>query len=152
MKQTIKWIKENRWQAVGIIIVLLALVIGVARADTDSCMTGSWEDPTIESEGVSLQVLDNGVLAQFYSYAETGDALRWYYMLFDADGKAIVGTTKNKADRQHRDVGYATFDVISDDEILILMNLTVDIDSPPWCIGCERTLIYTRLTEPLPCG
>lgn len=151
MKQPIKWFKDNKWSAAGILIILLAIVIGTTRADTDPCMTGSWDDPTVESEGVTLQVLDNGVLAQFYTYAETGNAHRWYYMLFDADGKAVIGTTKDKANRQHQKVGNATFDAIGLDEILILMRLTIDIDAPPWCIGCERTLLYTRLTEPVPC-
>lgn len=151
MKQTIKWFKENKWAGIGIIAVLLALVVGVARADTDVCMTGSWHDPTVETEGVNLEVLDAGVLVYFYSYAETGNGLRWYYMLFDADGKSTIGTVKNKASRDALEVGYATFDVISKDEILIMMNITVDIDAPPWCLGCERTLVYTRLTEPVAC-
>lgn len=151
MKQTIKWFKDNKWSAAGILSILLVIVVSTARADIDPCMTGSWYDPTVESEGVNLEVLDNGVLAYFYSYAETGNGLRWYYMLFDADGKAAIGTIKSKADRNPRDIGRATFDVISQDEILILMNITIDVDAPPWCFGCERTLVYTRLTQPVPC-
>ena len=153
MEQVMKWIKENKWAAAGIFIVLLAILISGIRSASayDSCMTGSWHDPTVGSEGVNLEVLDDNALAYFYSYAETGSALRWYYMVFDADGKATVGTIKDKSNRQAQEVGHATLDVISQDEILILMNITVDIDKPPWCLGCEKTLLYTRLTEPVPC-
>ena len=153
MKQTIKWITDNKWSAVGIFIVLLALIIGSVRSASayDPCMSGSWHDPTVQSEGIDLQVLDNGVSAKFYSYGEKGNNLRWFYMNFDADGMADVGTVKNKISRDPQKVGRATFDVISQDEILILIDLTIDIDTPPWCLGCKKTLLYTRLTQPVAC-
>lgn len=153
MKHTMKWIMENKWATVGIIVVLLAIVFGSIRTASayDSCMTGSWHDPTVESEGINLEVLDNGVLAYFYSYNKTGNALRWYYMVFNDEGRASVGTVKNKIDRNPQNVGSATFDVIDQDNILILIDLNIDIDNPPWCLGCERTLVYTRLTQPVAC-
>ena len=153
MKQTIKWIKENKWSAISIVIVLLAIIIGSIRSASayDSCMSGSWHDPTVQSEGIDLQVLNSGISAKFYSYGEKSNNLRWYYMNFDADGVADVGTVKNKVSRDPQKVGRATFDVISNVLVLILMYLTIYIDDPPWCFGCEKTLLYTRITQPVIC-
>ena len=78
MKQTMKWIKENKWSAISIVIVLLAIIIGSIRSASayDSCMSGSWHDPTVQSEGIDLQVLDSGISAKLYSYGEKGNNLR----------------------------------------------------------------------------
>lgn len=159
MKQTMKWIKENRITAALMLVILFAVIFSSIRSASayDNCIAGAWHDPTVPTEGIDIQVVDGRLVTKFYTYSESELHQRWYVMVFepDSDGMATVFTTKDKLNRNSEDVGRATFDFLSPDEILIVININLDLDKnsggTPWCIGCERVLQYDRLTRSINC-
>lgn len=157
MKRAMKFMKGNISALISILVTLVVMFFLIQPVSAyDNCISGSWHDPNVQSEGADISVLDGSILAKMYTYSESTNHQRWYTMIFDSEsnGLAPIYTSKDKVYREVWDVGNASIDILSDDEILLILNLNLDLDSDmatPWCIGCIRTFQYTRLTRPITC-
>ena len=158
MKRITNWIKENIAVSISVFIILIGIIVSnIPTVEAyDTCISGSWHDPTVETEGADISVINGGIIAKMYTYSESTSHQRWYTMVFDSDsnGIATIYTTKDKLNRFASDVGNASIDILSDDEILLILNLGLDLDSDlasPWCIGCVKVFEYTPLTRLFPC-
>lgn len=157
MKQMMNWIKENKWSAAGILIILLAIVVGTVRADIDPCMTGSWYDPTTDDgRGIDIQVLESGIVAgYFYTWYGAERELVTIIGTNDADLEVTFDAYQSLFEGSHW-VGNAWIDVVDNDHIVFSYNWRHDFrrvdNTMRWCFyDCDGVYEYPRLTQPIAC-
>jgi len=132
----------------------------------DSCVTGAWAspDPAWSGEGISVQVLpQDKVVVYFYRPGTTNS--RWYLFVGErpADGEDYVELTAYSAigygSGGVRHIGTGSLNVTGDNTLEFSYEMKFDLSklgdpdiSIPWCIGCNNTFEYVRLTTPIPCS
>lgn len=143
--KVLKWIKDNQKTAIVIgVVVLVIFFAGIKSAVAfDECLAGSWYEEN--GEGINIEVLsDERTVGYWYGYSrgQFSGSQRWYTFDMHNDIGPIYTTDSTRA--LHK-VGTASLDLI-DGSLLFVWSLTIDIDTPPWCIGCEGDLVLKRIT------
>ena len=127
-------------------LLIALLFMATPALAFDSCFTGSWYETA--GEGISIEVLsDDHAIGYWYGYGTEGNQ-RWYTLAFGENGSGKVRTTVN---REVHDVGVSSLDAIDANTLLFVYDITVDVDDPPWCIGCDGSMVLRRLTQPVGC-
>lgn len=144
----------------------------------EACHTGSWYDPTQGGEGINVEIVKNQVLVYFYTWSEfqvdvgteeepefkTGYKQEWFVF----QGPQPVGriallkaydvfkTEDTPWNSSTVEVGSGTLETIGDNTLIFTYDFVLDLnrsDPTPWCLhlGCSDELLYTRLTQSIPC-
>ena len=153
------------------IILLLSLLYVSPAFALDNCMTGSWASPDYEAEGINLEVYDSGINAGrfagfFYAYDLHEHKQTWFLFSGHNDtGLAnLYDITTNGGfgidlEATEYDIGNVSIEVVDNNTLTFSYHMTLDLDRPgpvsiPWCLsaGCEGSIEYSRLTQPIPCN
>jgi hypothetical protein len=130
-----------------LMMIIMMMMSGSAMA-LDACFTGSWYET--DGQGINIEVLSaDRTVGYWYGYG-TDQHNRWYTFDLDSSGVGPIYTTDNSGQLFH--VGDASLDAVDNDTVIFVTSIVVDVDNPPWCLGCERSQVMTRLTQPIECG
>lgn len=150
------------------LLMTLLLLFSVPVLALDACVTGAWAsaDPDWNGEGISVQVLpadqQNKVVVYFYRPGTTNS--RWYLFVGERpeDGEDYVELTAYSAvsyGAGGQETGTGSLSVTGDNTLEFSYEFKFDLsklDDPdvsiPWCLGCNNTFEYVRLTTPIPCS
>lgn len=132
------------------LIILLCMLAPTTVHALDECFTGSWYDPATPNSGINIEVLENVVVAYFYTPGE------WLTMIADRPEDGYVDLRLMQTTGYGtRYVGYAVIEIIDNNALFFNYNQKLDfyrVDAAiPWCIGCSGEFEYIRLTQPIPC-
>lgn len=129
----------------------------------DECMTGMWFDADRDGEGISLSVDGDQVYGTLYSYR--GTQHDWFVFAGDRDtGTAELFRTYAYGVSPWQvstySVGDLHYEVVDQNNMNFVVDLELDVTrfgsgaTIPWCLGdyCQRSLVYTRLTDPIACA
>jgi hypothetical protein len=129
-----------------------------ASVFSQDCASGSFYDQERLGEGIDMTITEKATYGYFYTFALMQP--EWFTFLAPAGSTtATLYQTKQYGFDPFLArtfvVGTMEIDTIDEDHITFTMDLTLDVrrlDNPdvviPWCLsGCERTMVYERLTS-----
>lgn len=144
---------------------ILAILFAIAAPAFafDECAAGSWFDPARDGEGINVEVLDDQVVAYFYTF--DGDRQTWFVMVGDRpeSGAVRLGAfqyvklSESPFEVWEIEVGSASLEYLGAGEMLFSFEFQIDPYIPnvalPYCLAghCQGEYIYSRLTGPPDC-
>lgn len=120
----------------------------------DPCFTGTWHDPEVDLEGLNVEVLDDKVIAFWYTYSFF-ERQEQNWILFQGEPSDMVAY--DVFGEHLYSIGKGSITVIDNNTIEFHYDIDINLDDTslvtPWCLNelCSGTLTYTRLTQPLQC-
>jgi len=149
-----------------ILLTIVLLLFSFPAFAVFDCQSGSWFDEERSGEGANVEVLNDTVLAYFYSHSAFGQ--EWFVLqgprpvgdtvLFTVHD--VVKLSEDPWEIISQEVGVASIEFIGEDALIFSFNYSLDLNRlgeedivTPWCLHeqCSGEFLYTRLTRPIPC-
>lgn len=146
-----------------LITIILALMMTSPVLALDKCMSGSWADPDIKGEGISLEVHEDTAVAYFFTYTFFDRmAQNWVLFVGPPDHMKAYDTVPFAFDPIEYEIGTGSLFQIDHNTLQFTHDFSYDLDQvedplsitvTPWCLDerCEHVFRYKRLTQPIPC-
>jgi len=147
--------------------VLAGLLMSGSAQALDKCMTGSWYDPDVKFQGISIEVLNTSTLVYYYTYSFFNKTDQNWVLFEGSNGNpaslvaydTVPSYTNLEFDPILYIIGTGEVQQLDNDTILFSYDFDLNLDNPdylntPWCLDgeCKREFVYTRLTQPIPCN